>query len=136
MPVGAGTIGVELLEQCPACATVVVPVGDSALIRGVAFAMKTSRPDVRLVGVQASRAPAYYESWRAGRVITTETANTIADGLATTTPTAHNVAVVRDLVDDMALVSEDEMLEAMQWLLAEEGLTAEPAAAASFFPLL
>ena len=136
VPVGPGTIGIEVLEQCPTCATVVVPVGDSALIRGVAAAMKASRPDVRIVGVQARGAPAYYESWRAGRVITTDTADTIADGLATTTPTAHNVAVVRDLVDEMVLVSEDEMLDAMRWLVAEEGLTAEPAAAASVAAML
>ena len=136
VPVGAGTIGVELLDQCPRCATVVVPVGDSALIRGVAAALDGARPDVRVIGVQASRAPAYYESWRSGRVVTTETADTIADGLATTTPTAHNVAVIRHLVDDMVLVSEDEMLDAMRWLLAEERVTAEPAAAASVAALL
>jgi len=136
VPVGAGTIGLELLSQCPACATVVVPVGDSALIRGVAAALDGSRPDVRVVGVQASRAPAYYESWRSGRVVTTETADTIADGLATTTPTAQNVALIRQLVDDMVLVSEDEMLGAMQWLLAEERVTVEPAAAASVAALL
>jgi threonine dehydratase len=136
VPTGAGTIALELLEQRPEHGTVVVPVGDSALIRGVAAVLKAARPDVRIVGVQASGAPAYYESWRSGRVVTTETADTIADGLATTTPTEHNVSVIRALVDEMVLVSEDEMLGAMRWLLAAESVTAEPAAAASVAALL
>lgn len=136
IPIGAGTIGVELLEQLPDCATVVVPVGDSALIRGVAAAIKRERPLVGIAGVQASEAPAYYRSWKAGRVVTTETANTIADGLATTRPTEANVVAVRELVDDMVLVTEDEMRDAMRWLLAEERLVAEPAAAASVAALL
>jgi threonine dehydratase len=136
VPIGAGTIGLELLEQCSTIGTVVVPVGDSALIRGVAAAVKRGEPNVGVVGVQASRAPAYYESWRTGTVVTTETADTMADGLATTTPTAHNVDVIRELVDDMVLVSEDEMLSAMRWLLAEEDLVAEPAGAASVAAVL
>lgn len=136
VPTGAGTIGIEILEQLPDCGTVVVPVGDSALIRGVAAAMKADRPRLCVVGVQASEAPAYYRSWKAGRVVTTETANTIADGLATTRPTEANVVAVRALVDDMVLVTEDEMRDAMRWLLAEERLVAEPAAAASVAALL
>ena len=136
VPTGAGTIALELLDQGPRPATVVVPVGDSALIRGVAAVLKAAQPDVRIVGVQASGAPAYYESWRAGRVIITETADTIADGLATTTPTEYNVSVIRDLVDEMVLVTEAEMFDAMRWLFATERLTAEPAAAASVAAVL
>lgn len=136
VPVGAGTIGVEILDQLPDCATVIVPVGDSALIRGVAAAMKAVRPDVRIVGVQASGAPAYYRSWQTGQVVTTETADTIADGLATTRPTAPNVAAIRELVDEMVLVGEEQMLDAMRLLLRTERLVAEPAAAASVAALL
>lgn len=136
VPVGAGTIGIELVEQLPALGTVVVPVGDSALIRGVAAALEATLPNVYVVGVQATRAPAYYESWRLGRVVTTETADTIADGLATTTPNAPNVEAVRALVDEMVLVSDDEMLDAMRWLANEEALVAEPSAAASVAALV
>jgi len=136
VPAGAGTMGLEILEQLPQCAAVIVPVGDSALIRGVADAMKAERPDVRVIGVQASGAPAYYHSWHSGRVVTTETAVTIADGLATTRPTESNVAEIRSLVDDMMLVSESEMVEAMRLLLATEGVVAEPSAAASVAALL
>lgn len=130
VPAGAGTIGLELMEQLPAVATVVVPVGDSALIRGVAAAVKGVRHDARVIGVQASTAPAYHDSWRTGRVVTTETANTIADGLATTTPTAPNVTAIRHLVDDMMLVTDDELIDAMRSLREHDGLIAEPAGAA------
>ncbi|MDF2772401.1 MAG: Pyridoxal-5-phosphate-dependent protein beta subunit [Geminicoccaceae bacterium] len=136
VPAGAGTIGVEVVEQLPGVATLVIPVGDSALVRGVAAAVKSVRADVRVVGVQASGAPAYYRSWKAGRVITTETADTIADGLATTRPTAPNVAGIRTLVDEMVLVTDDELLEAMRLLLGSEGIVAEPAGAASVASLL
>ena len=136
VPIGAGTIGVEVLEQLPDMSAVIVPVGDSALIRGVAAAMKAVRPDVHVTGVQASGAPAYYRSWRAGAVVTTETADTIADGLATTRPTDANVIAVRELVDDMVLVSEQDMLDAMRWLQANEGIVAEPAGAAAVAVLL
>ena len=130
VPAGAGTIGLELIDQLPGLATVVVPVGDSALVRGVAGAIKHVRQDVRVVGVQAVAAPAYHDSWRSGRVETTETANTIADGLATTTPTAPNVEAIRRLVDDMVLVSEQAMIDAMRALREHDGIVAEPAGAA------
>src|SRR5262249_11092553 len=79
LPAGPATIGWEILEQCPECAEIYVPVGDSALIRGVAAAVHARRPTVRVIGVQAEAAPSYYLSWRQGRVVTTETCNTIAD---------------------------------------------------------
>ena len=136
VPAGAGTIGVEVVEQLPGVATVVIPVGDSALIRGVAAAVKSVRADVRVVGVQSSGAPAYYRSWKAGHVITTETADTIADGLATTRPTVPNVAGIGTLVDEMVLVTDDELLDAMRLLLGSEGIVAEPAGAASVAALM
>ncbi|HEX6049026.1 MAG TPA: threonine/serine dehydratase [Gemmatimonadaceae bacterium] len=136
VPAGAGTIGVEIVEQLPGVATLVVPVGDSALVRGVAAAAKSVRADVRVVGVQATGAPAYYRSWKAGHVITTETADTIADGLATTRPTAPNVTGIRALVDEMVLVTDDDLLEAMRLLLGSERIVAEPAGAASVAALM
>lgn len=136
VPIGPGTIGLELLEQLPACRAVAVPVGDSALIRGVAFAMKKARPDVWIIGVQASGAPAYYRSWRSGAVVTTGSPDTIADGLATTTPTEANVAAMRSLVDDMVLVDDGAMLDAMRRLVDDDGVVAEPSAAASVAALL
>jgi threonine dehydratase len=136
VPIGAGTIGLELLGQLPECATVIVPVGDSALVRGVAAAMKAAKPETRVIGVQATGAPAYYRSWHSGAVVTTDSADTIADGLATTRPTDANVAAIRALVDDMVLVTDDAMRDAMRWLDAHERLAVEPSAAASVAVLL
>jgi threonine dehydratase len=136
VPIGAGTIGLELVEQLRELGTVYVPVGDSALIRGVAAAVKAQRPHVRVVGVQAAGAPSYYRSWKSGRVMTTETADTIADGLATTRPTEANVIAMLELVDEMVLVTEEEMRDAMRLLLASDDVVAEPSAAASVAALL
>jgi threonine dehydratase len=134
IPIGAGTMALEILADVPDVQTIVVPVGDSALIRSVAAAAKERNagvPGVRIVGVQAERAPAYYLSWQKGSVVTTDTADTIADGLATRKPVQHNVAVMRDLVDDMVLVSEDDMLRAMHALLFDDHIVAEPSGAAA-----
>jgi threonine dehydratase len=136
LPAGPGTIGCEILEQLPATDAIVVPMGDTALIRGVAAAVKQIAPRVRIIGVQAERAPAYFRSWKEDRVVGTETCDTIADGLATRTPDAANVRDVRQLVDDVVLVSEDAMLRAIGILLVEEHVLAEPAGAASTAALL
>jgi threonine dehydratase len=133
---GPGTMACEILEQQPSIGAIYVPVGDTALIRGVAVAARHLRPGIRIVGVQAERAPSYYLSWRAGRPVGTETCDTIADGLATRTPRAENVAEIRGLVDEMRLVSEEQLLKAIRWLLVEEHVVAEPAGAAATAALL
>jgi threonine dehydratase len=124
------------VEQLGDFGALYVPVGDSALIRGVAAAVKSQRPFVRVVGVQAAGAPSYYRSWKAGHVVTTATADTIADGLATTRPTESNVVAVRALVDEMVLVTEQAMRDAMRLLLMSDEIVAEPSAAASVAALL
>src|SRR5215469_5926992 len=136
LPAGPATIACEILEQLPQASAMVVPMGDTALIRGMAAAAKQVAPQVRIMGVQAERAPAYYLSWKEGRVVGTETCDTIADGLATRTPEAANVRDVRELVDDVMLVSEEQMLEAIAILLTEEHVVAEAAGAASTAALL
>jgi threonine dehydratase len=108
-----------------------VPMGDTALIRGVAAEAKRRRPAVKIVGVQAAEAPSYFRSWHEDRVVTTETCNTIADGLATCVPLEHNVRVIRELVDEVCLVSEDELLYGIRTLLFEEHVVAEAAGAAA-----
>ncbi|HVS30714.1 MAG TPA: pyridoxal-phosphate dependent enzyme [Thermoanaerobaculia bacterium] len=129
VPEGAGTIAFEIVEQVPAVDVIYVPVGDSALIRGVSAALKAVRPHTTVAGVQAASAPAYYLSWKAGSVVTTDDCDTIAEGLATRAPLAANVAAICDLVDSMHLVTDAEMVEAMACLDAE-GVRAEPAGAA------
>ena len=106
-------------------------MGDTALIRGVAAAAKQLSPRVRIIGVQAERAPSYTLSWREGRAISTETCGTIADGLATRTPEEENVRAIRELVDDVVLVSEEEMMAAIRFLKEKEGVLTEPAGAAA-----
>jgi threonine dehydratase len=133
---GAATIACEILEQAPSTGVIVVPVGDSNLIRGIAYAAKQIRPTVRIIGVQAERAPAYYESWKQHRSLSTDFTETIADGLAAFTTTEDNVRQLTALVDDIRLVSEDDMLRAIAFLLLNEHTVAEPAGAASTAALL
>jgi len=136
LPAGPATIACEILEQPPKASAIVVPMGDTALIRGIAAAAKQIAPQVKIIGVQAECAPAYYLSWKEDKVVGTETCDTIADGLATRTPEAANVRDVRQLVDDAVLVSEEQMLQAIEALLVEEHVVAEPAGAASTAALL
>jgi threonine dehydratase len=136
LPAGPGTISCEILEQQPETSEILVPMGDTALIRGIAAAAKQISPQVKIIGVQAEQAPSYYLSWKEDKVVGTETCDTIADGLATRTPEAANVRAVKSLVDDVVLVSEEQMLRAIETLLVEERVIAEPAGAASAAALL
>jgi threonine dehydratase len=111
-------------------------MGDTALIRGVAAIAKQLSPAIRIVGVQATRAPSYFLSWEAGRVIPTDTCDTIADGLATRIPESENVRAIRELVDEVVLVTDDEMLAAIRHLALEEHVVAEPSGAAATAALL
>ena len=131
LPAGPATIALEILEQLPETSQIYVPMGDTALIRGIGAAAKQISPGIRIVGVQAERAPSYFLSWKQDRVVTTESCNTIADGLATRTPVMENVKAIRELVDDVQLVSEEAMLDAVRHLLLEEHVVAEPSGAAT-----
>ena len=131
LPAGPGTIACEILDQLPGAGRIFVPVGDTALIRGVAEAAKHLSDKVRITGVQSERAPSYFLSWKAGRSIETDTCDTIADGLATRTPLEANVAAIREVVDEIVLVSERQMLDAIAKLLVDEHVVAEPAGAAA-----
>ena len=131
LPAGPGTIACEIFEQLPETDAIYVPMGDTALIRGVAEAARQISNSVKIIGVQSERAPSYFLSWKEGRAIETETCDTIADGLATRTPVAANVEAIRALVDEVVLVSEEEMLGAIGRLLIGEHVVAEPAGAAA-----
>ena len=131
VPAGAATIACEILEEVARPDTIFVPMGDTALIRGVAAEAKRRHPKVRIIGVQAEQAPAYARSWQQGRVVVTDTCDTIADGLATGHPLEANVDAIRQLVDEVRLVSERELLEAISALLLDEHIVAEAAGAAA-----
>ncbi len=130
LPAGPATIGVEILEECPRLSAVFVAMGDTALIRGIGAAIKQVSPQTKVIGVQAERAPSYVLSWRAGKPVPTETCDTIADGLATRFPDVGNVAEIRQVVDDVVLVSEEQMIDAIRFLHTKENVLAEPAGAA------
>jgi threonine dehydratase len=131
VPDGTATIAAEIFEQLPEARTIYVPVGDTALIRGIASAARRINSGVKMIGVQAVGAPSYYLSWIEGRPHPTETCVTIADGLATRTPEAANVQAIRDLVGEMLLVTDEQMIAAIRHLLQEENVRAEPAGAAA-----
>ena len=131
VPAGTAQIGEEIIAQQPAVTRIYVPMGDTALIRGVASAAKRAKPSVTVVGVAAANAPAYLLSWQQGRVVETETPLTIADGLAVSRPLMQNVTAIRALVDEVLAVTEAEMLAAIGHLRREEAITAEPAGAAA-----
>jgi threonine dehydratase len=128
---GTATIACEILDKLQHVDVFFVPVGDSTLIRGFAFAAKQLRPGVKIVGVQAERAPAYALSFAQGRAVCVDSSDTIADGLSVRNTTEENVREISTLVDEFVLVSEEEMLSAMRHLLMQEHVLAEPAGAAT-----
>jgi threonine dehydratase len=127
---GAGTIAVELLQSTTRPAAIYVPVGNGSLICGIAAWVKAKAPEIKVIGVCPEAAPSMMCSWRDGRVVTTETANTIADGLAVRLPVAEAVMFMRQHVDDVVLVSEGRMKDAMRLLFHYAGLAIEPSGAA------
>ncbi len=131
VPIGAGTIGLEILDQLPPADTIYVPMGDTALVRGVAAAAKQRKPTIRIVGAAAAGAPAYYLSFQQGTAVETPPARTIADGLAVRRALPQNVDAVRALVDEVRLVNDEELLGAMAVLDRNEHIVAEPAGAAA-----
>jgi threonine dehydratase len=131
---GAGTIGIELMDDGPIDA-VIVPVGDGALINGVACAIKERLPATRVVGVCAAAAPSMAESWRRG-VATPMPARTMAAGLAVSDPVPRSVARMRELVDDVLLVEEATLVEAMRLATTTLGTLLEPSGAAGLAALL
>jgi threonine dehydratase len=131
---GQGTVGLELLDQVPDLDTVLVGVGGGGLVTGIAAALRARRPGVRVVGVQASSAPAFAASLRAGRLVARPTA-TVADGLAVGRPGALTLDLARRLVDDVVTVDEEAFWAAMTSLWAD-GHRVEPAGAAGVAALL
>jgi threonine dehydratase len=133
---GQGTCGLEILQQAPEAATVMVPTGGGGLIAGVAIAIKGLRPDVRVVGVQAAEAAAFPESLRLGQPVALERMNTMADGIAVARPGDVPFASIQQYVDDVVTVSEDSMSRALVMLLERSKLVVEPSGAAAVAALM
>ena len=128
---GAGTTGLEIFDQTSPPDIVVVPIGGGGLIAGVAIAVKETNPSTRVIGVEPVGANVMRQSLDAGRAMRMESMNTIADGLAAPFAGARNFDVVRRYVDDVVLVTDDEIVEAMKTLLSRCKLLSEPAGAAA-----
>lgn len=133
---GQGTVGLEILEQVPDVRTVVVCTGGGGLLAGVALAVKSTTPAVRLVGVQAETAAAYPASLAAGRPVPLERMTTMADGIAVGCPGSVPFALVRELVDDVVTVSEESLSSALLLCLERAKLVVEPAGAAGVAAVL
>jgi threonine dehydratase len=133
---GAGTIGLELLEQAPEADTIVVPLGGGGLLSGIAVAVKALRPDIRIVGVQASGCAAWGPSLAAGRPVVIERGTTIADGIAVQRPGEITFPLVQQFVDEVVEVTEDEICRAVVVLLERSKLMVEGAGAAGLAALL
>ncbi|GIE52257.1 threonine ammonia-lyase [Amorphoplanes nipponensis] len=133
---GQGTVGLEILEQCPDVNTIVTAVGGGGLISGVAVAAKALRPDIRIVGVQAIGAASYPPSLAAGEPLTLDRSTTIADGIAVMRPGVLNFAHVSKLVDDVVTVTDEDLSAALLVLLERHKMVVEPAGGASVAALL
>ncbi|HUH13773.1 MAG TPA: pyridoxal-phosphate dependent enzyme [Longimicrobiales bacterium] len=133
---GAGGMAVELLQWPEAPEALLVPVGNGALITGVARWVKAHSPETRVVGVSAAGAPAMERSWRTGAVVETDATDTIADGIAVRVPVAEALADMRGVVDEMVLVDDQAIVRAMRRTFEETGLVVEPAGAAGVAALV
>ena len=128
---GQGTIGLEILDQLADVDAVICPIGGGGLISGVAYAIKTLNPDVKVYGVQAENAPSMAESVRKGETITLDTVQTFADGIAVKHPGDVTFDIVQKYVDQVVTVSEDEIAAAILALIEKQKLIAEGAGAVS-----
>ncbi|MPY59084.1 threonine ammonia-lyase [Streptomyces spongiae] len=133
---GQGTVGLEILEQCPEVRTIVVGIGGGGLAAGIATAVKVLRPKVRIVGVQAEGAAAYPPSLAAGRPVAIESPATMADGIKVGRPGDVPFGIIRELVDEVRTVSEDQLSAALLLCLERAKLVVEPAGASPVAALL
>ncbi len=133
---GQGTVGLELVDAGLPFDTVIMGIGGGGLISGVAAAIKQLKPGARVIGVQPEGADSMLRSVEAGRIVELEKVQTIADGLGARKPGHHTLAHTQQYVDQLLRVSDDDLYEAMRFLLREERVVAEPAGAAGAAALL
>jgi threonine dehydratase len=133
---GQGTIALEVLDRAPEIDLFVVAIGGGGLISGVAAAAKLKTPAIRIVGVEPEGAPTLTESLRANAVIELDAIRTAAGTLAPRRTDALNVEIIRQTVESIVLVSDDEMRDAARFLLTEVGIGAELSGAAALAAVL
>ncbi len=126
---GQGTVGLEILEECPNVDTIIVPVGGGGVIAGICLAVKTLKPDVRIIGVQAKGSSAMYNSFHSGQLLSLKTSDTIADGINVKEPAQRTFDIVEKYVTDFVTVDDEETSQAMLYLLERSKLVVEPSGA-------
>ena len=127
---GAGTIAVELMRVFSPPDVVLVPLGNGAMLTGMARWIKAVRPETQVIGVQSSGADAMEKSWRSKRIVNAASVNTIADGIGVRTPVPEALADMEGLVDDVVLVDDKTIMAAMKMFYQKAGLLVEPSGAA------
>ena len=133
---GQGGLGLELLDQVPDISRVIVPVGGGGLVSGVAIALKTQRPEIEVVGVQVATCAPFLASLEAGDPVAVDSAMTIADGIAIKRPAKFTLELIKHWVDDIVVVEEDQVAEAMVFLMERAKLVVEGAGAVGVAALL
>ncbi|MGP6139785.1 MULTISPECIES: threonine ammonia-lyase [unclassified Jeotgalibaca] len=133
---GQGTIALEMLEQEPDLDMIICPIGGGGLISGVALTAKKMKPSIKIIGVEAAQAASMHHAFKTGEIKRLETANTIAEGIAVKEPGKNTYAVVKQYVDDIVTVTEEEIADAVLWMLERNKTLVEGAGAASLAALL
>ncbi len=128
---GVATMHLEVLEDLPEVDVVFNPIGGGSGVSGAVIVYKSSDSSIRVIGVQAEGARSFYLSWKTGRIVSTGRADTIAEGLATASAYELPLAFLRGRLDDVVLVSDEEILGAVRMLLEQERIVAEPSGAAA-----
>ena len=133
---GQGTLGWEIYQDFSEVDVVVVPIGGGGLISGVSMALKSLNPEIRIIGVESSGAPAMYQSLAAGHLVTLDHVDCVIDGLTVKTTGKHTFAVVQQCVEKVVTLPDDDIFEAMLWVWTHCKLVVEGAAAAPVAALL
>ena len=133
---GQGTIALEILDELPDVETAVVPIGGGGLISGISTALKESKPDVRVIGVQAAACAAYYASRQNGCPTAVQSLPTLADGLACVRPGKHPYPIIEKYVDEIVIVDEEDIMDAVRFVADGAKLVGEPSACVGIAALL
>jgi len=128
---GLATMGLEIIEDLPDVEVIICPIGGGAGCASILKTVRSVRPDIEVIGVEPANAPSFYQSWKKGEIVTLDEAHTIADGLATRSVFPLPYVILKDTINDVVLLSEEEILEGIKMALTTTHNLAEAAGAVS-----